>query len=250
MTAARTRTVLLTAAGTTLLVAGMELIGRFALLGTSWPPLTDVLALLGEPLSRDLLGRALAATAGAAATGFALGTGIALAVAMAGVLLPGLQPGLDRLAAVVHTIPLIALGPLLVNNVGREGTPVVIAALASGFAVFVAATSGLAAASQAHQDVFRALGASRRTRLLRLQLPAAVPLLLDGLTLGAPAAVLGAVIGEWFGAPRGLGVLLVSAMQNFQIELLWAAALSAALISLAAYGVLVALRAAAVRRFA
>jgi NitT/TauT family transport system permease protein len=246
----RGRTGLLTAAGSALLVVAMEVVGRFELLGTSWPPLTEVLALLDDPISRELIGRALGATAGAAGIGFALGTLVALAVAMAGVLVPWLQPGLDRLAAVVHTIPLIALGPLLINNVGREGTPVVIAALASGFAVFVAAASGLAAASQAHQDVFRALGASRRSRLLRLQLPAAVPLLLDGLTLGAPAAVLGAVIGEWFGAPRGLGVLLVSSMQNFQIELLWAAALAAALVSLAAYGALIALRAAAVRRFA
>jgi NitT/TauT family transport system permease protein len=73
--------------------------------------------------------------------------------------------------------------------------------------------------------------------------------LLDGLTLAAPAAVLGAVIGEWFGAPRGLGILLVSSMQNFQIELLWAAALTSALVSLAAYLVLTGLRSLATGRF-
>jgi ABC-type nitrate/sulfonate/bicarbonate transport system permease component len=241
---------LLTAAGALLLLALMEAVGRLGLLGDSWPPLTSVVSYLGDPVARDLLGRALAATASAAGTGFALGTLVALAVAVLGVLLPPVQPGLDRLAAVVNAVPLIALGPLLITTVGRDSTPAVIAALAAGFAMFVAATSGLAAASDAHRDVFRVLGASRRARLLRLQFPVAVPLLLDGLTLAAPAAVLGAVIGEWFGAPRGLGVLLVSAMQNFQIELLWAAALSCALISLAGYLALTAVRALVAGRFA
>jgi NitT/TauT family transport system permease protein len=73
--------------------------------------------------------------------------------------------------------------------------------------------------------------------------------LIDGLALAAPAAVLGAVVGEWFGAPRGLGVLLVSSMQNFQTDLMWAAALSAAVISLTAYAALAGLRVAAARRF-
>ncbi|MDX6315386.1 MAG: NitT/TauT family transport system permease protein [Streptomyces sp.] len=246
----RTRHASLTATGALLLLGIMEAVGRLRLLGDSWPPLTEVASYLGDPVARGLLGRALAATAAAAGTGFALGAAVAVAVAVIGVLVPPAQPGLDRLAAVVNAIPLIALGPLLITTVGRDSTPAVIAALAAGFAMFVAATSGLAAASAAHVDVFRALGATRRTRLLRLQLPVAVPLLLDGLTLAAPAAVLGAVIGEWFGAPRGLGVLLVSAMQNFEVDLLWAAALASALVSLAAYLALTGLRALAARRFA
>ncbi|MFE2432069.1 ABC transporter permease [Streptomyces sp. NPDC059373] len=246
----RTRQASLTATGALLLLGIMEAVGRLRLLGDNWPPLTEVVSYLGDPVARGLLGRALAATAAAAGTGFALGGAVAVAVAVIGVLAPPAQPGLDRLAAVVNAIPLIALGPLLITTVGRDSTPAVIAALAAGFAMFVAATSGLAAASAAHLDVFRALGATRRTRLLRLQLPVAVPLLLDGLTLAAPAAVLGAVIGEWFGAPRGLGVLLVSAMQNFQVDLLWAAALASALVSLAAYLALTGLRALAARRFA
>ena len=47
---------------------------------------------------------------------------------------------------------------------------------------------------------------------------------------------------EWFGAPRGLGLLIVSAMQNFQIQLLWAAALLGVVASLAAFGLLALLQ--------
>src|SRR5690606_1434878 len=136
-----------------------------------------------------------------------------------------------QLATILHAMPVIALAPLFIVTLGRERTPVAIAALAAGFAMFVAATAAVESAKPAHHDVFTALGTGRVRRFVSLQLPAALPGLADGLRLAAPAAILGAVLGEWFGAPRGLGVLIVSAMQNFQIELLWAAALLAATMS-------------------
>ena len=236
-------------AGVLVVVVLAELIGRTGLAGPGWPPISDVLALLTEPSAQQLLGRALAATGGAAAGGFLLGTAVALLVAALAALLPAAAPGLDRLAAVLHAVPLIALGPLLISVAGRDATPTLVAALAAGFAVFIAATSALAATSAAQRDLLAVLGAGRAATLLRLQLPAGVPLIVDGLTLAAPAAVLGAVIGEWFGARRGIGVLLVSSMQNMQVDQLWAAALAAAAVSLLAYTALVALRAAANRRF-
>ena len=52
-------------------------------------------------------------------------------------------------------------------------------------------------------------------------MPLAIPNILIGAKIGAGAAVLGAIIGEWFGASAGLGVLLIVSLQNFQVELLW-----------------------------
>ncbi|MFC5231073.1 ABC transporter permease [Pseudonocardia zijingensis] len=239
----------LAAAGVLAVLALAELIGRAGWGGVGWPPATAVLRYLTEPQAQQLLGRALAATGAAAGTGFVLGTAVALLVTALGALLPAAAPGLDRLAAVLHAVPLIAVGPLLITIAGRDATPMLVAALAAGFAVFVAATSALAATNAAQRDVFAVLGAGRLVTLLRLQLPAGVPLIVDGLTLAAPAAVLGAVIGEWFGARRGIGVLLVSSMQNLQVEQLWAAALTAAAVSLVAYVLLVALRGVVNRRF-
>lgn len=240
---------LLAAAGLVLLGVAVELVGRLGLAGSGWPPLSTVAGYVATPSAQALLGRALVATGGAALGGFVLGAALAVVVALAGALLPAIGPGLDRLAAVVNAIPLIALGPLLITTAGRETTPTLVAALAAGFSLFVASTSALAAASAAQRDVFAVLGAGRSTTLLRLLLPAGLPLIVDGLTLAAPAAVLGAVIGEWFGARRGIGVLLVSAMQNVQITLLWAAALAAAALSLFAYLLLVGLRGLVNRRF-
>ncbi|PJF01595.1 hypothetical protein CUT44_02785 [Streptomyces carminius] len=237
------------AAGAVLAVALMEAVGRLEVFGGSWPPLSRVLDLLWVPATRELLVRSLGTTAGEAGIGLLAGTLAAVAVAVLGVLLPVLRAGLDRLAAVVNAIPLIALGPLLIAGVGREDSPAVVAALAVGFVMFVSMTSGLDAASGAHHDVLAALGASRTTTLLRLRLPASVPMALDGLTQAAPAAVLGAIVGEWLGAPRGLGTLLVSTMQNHQTLLLWAAGMAAALLAMASYAVVCALRSQLVWRF-
>jgi len=77
----------------------------------------------------------------------------------------------------------------------------------------------------------------------------ALPAFADGLRLAAPAAVLGAILGEWFGAPRGIGILIVSSMQNFQIRQLWAAALLAAVVSMIAFALFGALERFVVSRF-
>ncbi len=242
--------VLYAVAGSVLLVVLAEVIGRFQLAGRAWPPLTDVIAYVAVPSGASLLGRNAVTTLSAAAQGFLLGAVIAVLGAALALLVPLLRPGFDRFAAILHAVPTIALAPLLITTVGREDTPMVIAALSVGFVMFVTMTSGFANTSATQQDVFTVFGANRMQRLLRLEVPRAVPAFFDGLTLSAPAAVLGATIGEWFGAPSGLGLLLVSAMQNYQMALLWSAALAATAMSLLAYLLFVQLQRLASRRFA
>lgn len=250
ITGARTATrIAYAAAGAVLLVVGAQLIGQFELAGKAWPPLSDVLAYVSTPSGSSLIQRNLLVTLGAAGQGFVIGSAVALLGATAALLVPILRPGLDRFAAILNAVPTIALAPLLITTAGREGTPAVIAALSVGFVMFVATTSGFAATSAPQQDLLTVFGASRRRRLALLELPRSVPAFVDGLTLAAPAAVLGATIGEWFGAPQGIGLLLVSAMQNYQMALLWAAALAATLASLVVYLVLVQVQRLAVRRF-
>lgn len=218
-----------------------EIAGRRQWLGRTFPPLSDVIDKIVDPAQRDVVLRALRTTAGSSVLGFVIGVAAAIVGAVVALVVPVLRPGINQLATILHAMPVIALAPLFIVTLGRERTPVAIAALAAGFAMFVAATAAVETARPIHHDVFTALGSGRGRRLVSLQLPAALPGLADGLRLAAPAAVLGAVLGEWFGAPRGIGVLIVSAMQNYQIELLWAAALLAAVLSMMAFGAFTAL---------
>lgn len=245
-----TRRALFAIGGVVVVLLLAELVGRLQLAGRAWPALSEVVAYAATPTAWALISRNAAVTLSSAGIGFVLGVAVAVLGAMIALVIPVLRPGLDRFAAILHAVPTIALAPLLITTAGRENTPAIIAALGVAFLMFVTMTSAFASVPQSYSDVFTVMGADRARRLLRLDLPRAVPMFFDGLTLSAPAAILGATIGEWFGAPRGLGLVLVSAMQNYQMTLLWTAAIAATIASLAAYLIFVQLQRVASRRFA
>ncbi|MET9327648.1 ABC transporter permease subunit [Tsukamurella sp. NPDC003166] len=231
-----------TAAGVVLLIAVVQVISVSGVAGATWPSMSGILDFLRAPGSGDLVLSALASTASSAWWGFAIGSAVATALSALSAIATQLRPGLTTLVGVLHAIPIVAIAPLLITVVGPDTTPTVLAALAVGFVVFVAATSAQSDAEQATDDWFSTLGASRWQRYLRLQAPRSIPSILDGMTLAVPAAVLGAVFGEWFGASEGIGVLLVSQMQNFQMNALWASSLITVALSGGAYLVVTALR--------
>lgn len=246
----RMKRTLLGILGALVLITVAEVIGRTGILGQAWPAPTEAIGtVLGKEGTRNLLLRSLGATLSAAGIGLLLGSAVGMLLGLAGFLLPPLRAGLDQLASILNTVPLVALAPLLIALVGANGMSSLTAALGAGFAMFVATATGFIAVSPAHSDYFRVAGASRTQQILRLSIPSAIPSLLDGLALAASGSVLGAVLGEWFGAPRGLGVLMISSMQNFQIDLLFIAALTCALISLAAFYLMAALQLVIGRKF-
>jgi NitT/TauT family transport system permease protein len=226
-----------------------ELIGRLQFFGTTWPTLGAVGAYALAPGHRELLAAATLRTGAEALAGLALGSLVAMVLAGVGVLVPAAAAGLNAFAGIVNGIPVIAIAGVCVLTLPRDATPVVVAALAAGFIVFVASTAALRASSSAHRDVFAVLGASRLTTFGLLDVPAAVPAVLDGMRSAAPAAVVGAIVGEWFASEHGLGPMLVAAMQNYAIAQLWAVALAGTLTSIALYAALGTLRAAAGPRF-
>lgn len=225
--------------GTLIFLSAWEAAGRGGWLGRSWPPLSAVIEVLLNRHLWGLFGRATGATGREALLGY--GAGVCIAGAMAGVSVVSARTAqpLQRFAAIVNSVPVLAIGPVVLVVIrDRSNGPVIFSALAVFFATFVAAGSALAAVPEAQLDVMRVTGASDWVRFWRVQLPSALPGIVNGLRLAAPAALLGAVLGEWFGADRGIGLLLVASMQNLNIEMLWAAALLGAGMSASAYGAL------------
>jgi NitT/TauT family transport system permease protein len=224
------------AIGILLFLGLWEVIGVNRMAGLTWPPLSTVITFMFDPSRQALFLRAMGASFSMVAAGYALGTLIGVVTAGLVHVVPVLRPGLDRLAGVIHAIPAIALAPLFIVLLDRELTGMAIATLNVFFVLYVATTSGLANSTATHRDLFQVLGSSPLTRLLRLDLPAALPAMVSGLKFAIPAAFIGAILGEWFGSSRGLGLLMVSAMQNFQIPLLWSAVFIASAASLLAFG--------------
>jgi ABC-type nitrate/sulfonate/bicarbonate transport system permease component len=234
----RLRGLLYPGIGCLLLLGGWEVVGRGGMLGDTFPALSQVLAVYTDAPRRALLVRSTAATLGSAAVGYAVGVCLGAAVAIFSHLVPLLRGGLDRMAVLVNALPVIALGPVLIITAGRQDTPAALASVPVFFLLYTATGVGLRSASQRLEMVFTTLGASRWQRLAKFEALAALPSVLSGMKIAASSAMIGAIVGEWFGAPSGLGVVVLNSMQNFQIPLLWATVLVIAVITLSGYGLL------------
>ena len=225
--------------GALVAIGAWELAGRLGTLGLTWPPLTRVIETLVD--QRDLLARALRASLPPIVKGFALGISFGTLMSVITQLLPRQRGFVTQFATILNAMPLVVLAPVTVTMFSQDAVEVLISAMASYFPMFIATTAAFSAARSSLLDVMKCYGAGRFTTFLRVRVPAAIPGIADGLRLAAPGAVLGALFGEWFGADPGLGNLLASSMLNFQIGLLWSAALIATALSVTALLVFTAL---------
>jgi NitT/TauT family transport system permease protein len=233
----RTRSVVLGGIGLAVAIGIWELLGQFEVLGRGWPPASAVLDTFFDDW--DILGAALRITMWSAVRGFLLGLAAGFTLASIGLLITPLRRGIGRMATLLNSIPWIALGPLIVMVVSTTATPVIFAAMAVFFSSFVAISSGFGLVGGAHHDVFTVIGASKLRRFRRLEVPVVIPSIVYAAKLGAPAAMFGVVFGEWFGVPvtaPGLGVIIVSSLQQFITTRLWAAAGLTALMAVLMYG--------------
>jgi NitT/TauT family transport system permease protein len=141
--------------------------------------------------------------------------------------------------------PILALAPLLVLWLGTGmAAKVVICSLIVFFPVAVATMVGIRSVDGRLLELGHSLRASRWQIARHLELPAALPQILGGLRVGATLAVIGAVVGEWAGADRGLGFLINLARGSlFDIPLMFAT-----LVTIAAIGVLLYLAVVLVER--
>lgn len=190
----------------------------------------------------------LAVTALEALQGYAIGVGLALIVAVVVLLLPRLRGIAMQIAVVSYCIPIIAIGPVIYLIVGApaigepSGTAIVLAAMSVFFTTLVGALLGLGSVDPRAVDLVNAYGGGKWALLWRVQIISAVPAVINALKIAAPAAILGAILGEYVGGvDRGLGPALVNAQQNMDVERTWALALVSALLAGVWYGLIGAL---------
>lgn len=125
-----------------------------------------------------------------------------------------------------QAVPVFALAPLLTFWLGYGiGSKIVMTVLIIYFPVASAFFDGLTRTPPGFLDLARTMGVSPWRTLFRVRFPAALPSLGTGLRLAAVYAPIGAVIGEWVGASRGLGYLMLLANGRVKTDLLFAAIL-------------------------
>ncbi len=136
-----------------------------------------------------------------------------------------------------QAVPILALAPLLALWFGPGlVSKVVICSLIVFFPVAISTLVGIRSVDPRLLELGRSLRATRRQELTTLEIPAALPNILGGMRVGVTLAVVGAIVGEWAGAERGLGVLINLARGSlFDIPLMFAALLTLALLGIGLY---------------
>ncbi|ETX14362.1 ABC transporter permease [Roseivivax halodurans JCM 10272] len=189
-----------------------------------------------------LMVRALRETLWSAAQGFFWGNLAAVTLAVTAIVMPRSERVVSALALLVFCLPLVATGPILRVLYGPgDGPQITLAALAVYYTTYVPLLVGLRAAPATWFELVQSYGRGRAAELWHVRAMTALPYLFAGLQIAAPAAFLGAMVGEFTGAERGMGVLTIRAMRALDVPGAWALASLAAAISVAAYAAIGAL---------
>jgi ABC-type nitrate/sulfonate/bicarbonate transport system permease component len=169
-----------------------------------------------------------------------LGLAAAVAVGLAAAVLMHLfRPLRDAaypllIASQAIPIPVAAVLFVLAFDYGI-GPKVAIVALICFFPITVNLVDGLRSVDEQLLKLMRSMGASRLATLWKVELPSAVPNLFSGLRIAATVSVIGAVFGEWAGADRGLGRLVLLGINQLQTPRVYAGIVILMIMSLAMF---------------
>jgi NitT/TauT family transport system permease protein len=227
----------------------LEITRPFPVNGRTMPHVHDMVGQLFEPSRRngplliDVLLDAALFTAKEAAVGFLLGAAVGFAIAVVLSESRLLQRGFLPYIVASQTVPILAIAPMVVvwinpklpESLAGWGAVAVIAAYLTFFPVTINTLRGLQSADPRAVELMRSYAASRPKILLKLRIPASFPFLFTALKIAAPAAVVGAIIGE---LPSSIQDGLAGAILNFNQyyitspESLWATNIIAALLGI------------------
>ncbi|WP_135502037.1 ABC transporter permease [Roseovarius aestuariivivens] len=168
------------------------------------------------------------------AQGLALGLVLGIETALLLALSDRARRALRPVLVFAQAVPVFALAPVLTLWLGFGAlSKIVMVALVTYFPIASALFDGLMRLPQPLEDLARQSGASRWRSLIYLRLPNAKPAFFSGLRLAVTYAPLAIIIGEWVGASKGLGHLMLLANGRGQTPLMFASLIVLAIFSLA-----------------
>jgi len=183
--------------------------------------------------ARGLLSEHIQQTLRETLLGFAaaLLSGLLLAVAID--LSSFLRRAVYPLLVVSQTVPIMAIAPLLVIWLGYTIWPkVIVVTLVCFFPIVVTTADGLRSADPELLALLQAMGATRRQVFFKVRMPGAMPSVFSGIKIAVTYSVIGAIIGEWVGASKGLGVFMLRASNSFRTDWVFAAIAISSLLSI------------------
>ena len=171
--------------------------------------------------------------------GFVLGSGFAIMLALVLARWRPLGAALLPYAVAANAIPIIAFAPITNQWFGgglTKSSKIAIAAILCFFPVLVNTLRGLTSVRPQDLELMRSYGAGNVEVFRRVRIPTSLPFMFTGLKVATVLAMIGAVVGEYFGgALNAIGVLILSRSRVFQFNEAWAGVLVVCLFGLALY---------------
>jgi NitT/TauT family transport system permease protein len=164
----------------------------------------------------------------------ALAISLPLAIALSSSRL--LSHALYPLLIIKQSVPVVALAPILIVVLGAGEAPrIAITVLIALFPMVVSTSTGLKSTPIELVELSRAMGASWSKQLLDIRLPSAVPYIFSGAKISMTLSLVGAVVGEFVAAERGLGYLIYTSTAYFHVSIAFGAMIVLSAIGLALF---------------
>jgi NitT/TauT family transport system permease protein len=139
-------------------------------------------------------------------------------------------------------VPVVAIAPLLIIWFGSDlKSKILICSLIVFFPMLINTIVGMRSVPTDLRDLMRSLQATRWQTFRYLEVPAALPVFLGGLRIGATLSVIGAVVGEFVAVDHGLGYLISQGRGIYDTPLVFVAVFTLVFLALALYGIVVLL---------
>lgn len=159
--------------------------------------------------------------------GFVVATIVGVLLAVIIVSSPRISRALLPTLVAINSVPKVVVAPILVIWLGLGMlSKIGMAFLLAFFPIVISAVQGLTEVEPNLVSLYRLMRSSRATIMRRVRLPHAVPYILSGMKISLPLAIIGAVIGEFVAARKGIGHQIVLAYSSFDTELVFAAVIA------------------------
>lgn len=222
-----------------LLLAAWELYARLSGLSPFvLPPPSRVVVALWE--LRDQAIRHAVPTILETLVGFAVSIAAATAAAIALDRVPVARRAVEPLLVGSQTIPIVAIAPLVVVWFGFGLLPkILVVVLVTFFPITISLLGGFASTQPEASELMQSFGATPGQAFWKVRWPSGLPGFFTGLRISATYAVVAAVIAEYVGATEGLGIWMQLSQRSFRTDLVFAAILLTALLSVGLYAAVV-----------
>ena len=152
---------------------------------------------------------------------------------------PRLAKIIEPYLVVLNSLPKSALAPLLIVWLGANERTIIVCGISVAiFGSILNLYTGFCEADSEKLKLIETLGGGKKEKLTKIILPSSIPLLLSVMKVNIGLCLVGVIIGEFIGARKGLGYLIIYSSQTFKLTWVLMSIIILCIIAIILYGIL------------